>query len=310
MPEVVITEFMDEAGVADLSRDFDVLYDPTLVDDPTRLHDLVADARGIVVRNRTQVGTALLGAAPSLQVVGRLGVGLDNIDVEACEARDIAVLTAGAANANAVAEYVLAAALVLLRPAVVASARVAAGDWPREQMVGGELSGRRLGLIGLGGIARVLAEKAAALGMKVSAHDPPLEPDDPAWSLAESMSLPELLRSSDVVSLHVPLLDSTRHLIDEAALDLMGPETVLVNTARGGIVDERALFSALGAGTLGGAALDVFESEPVGPDQAARFAGVPNLILTPHIAGLTGESQRRVGDVTVQNVRMVLAEGQ
>lgn len=307
MADVVVSEFMDEEAVAGLSADFDVHYDPDLVDAPEDLARLLADARALIVRNRTQVVPDLLAAAPRLEVVGRLGVGLDNIDVDACRERNIEVRTAGAANANAVAEYVIGAAFALLRGALLASDRVAGGEWPRQEMVGTELAERRMGLIGLGGIARLVAIKAAALGMEVVAHDPILSPHDQAWQLATSVELSTLLRAADVISLHVPLLDSTRHLIGPDAVDAMKPGAILINTSRGGIVDEETLLAALRAGRLGGAALDVFETEPVGPDQEERFAGVPNLILTPHIAGLTEESQRRVGEVTAENVRDVLS---
>lgn len=306
MADIVIAEFMDGQAVDGLARDFDVHYDPHLVDEPERLATLVADARALIVRNRTQVRAPLLDAAGSLVVIGRLGVGLDNIDVDACAERNIAVETAGAANANAVAEYVLAVCFSLLRPAVLASSRVAAGDWPRQELVGFELAGRRLALVGLGGIARILATKAAALGMSVAAHDPLLAPDDPAWQYADRMELRSMLESADVVSLHVPLLDSTRHLIDTDAVAAMPDHAILVNTSRGGIVDEAAVVAALRAGTLGGAALDVFESEPVDAESGRCFAGVPNLILTPHIAGLTEESQRRVGEITADKVRAAL----
>lgn len=306
MAEVVITEFMDEAAVAGLKAEFDVHYDANLVDAPDRLAGLLGDSRAIIVRNRTQVRSELLGAAPNLEVVGRLGVGLDNIDVDACRERNIAVCTAGAANANAVAEYVIGAAFSLVRGALRGSDQVIAGTWPRQVMVGTELADRTIGLIGLGGIARLVAIKAAALGMEVVAYDPILSTDDPAWQLAAPVELAELLERAAIISLHVPLLDSTRHLIDADAIGAMTPGAMLINTSRGGIVDEEALLGALESGRVGGAALDVFESEPVGPDQQERFTGVPNLILTPHIAGLTEESQRRVGEVTAAGVRAVL----
>jgi (S)-sulfolactate dehydrogenase len=309
MAEVVITEFMDPAAVAGLTTEFDVHYDPELVDNQAALVELLGDARALVVRNRTRVDPALLEAAPRLAVVGRLGVGLDNIDVEACSQRGVEVRAAGAANAGAVAEYVIGASLSLLRGAFRSSQRVADGDWPRKEMVGFELAGRTLGLIGFGAIARVVAGKAAALEMTVVAHDPILAADDPGWNLAATRDLPELLATSDVISLHVPLIDSTRHLIDREAIAGMRVDAVLINTARGGVVDEVALLEALRSGQLGGAALDVFEAEPVGPDQRERFAEIPNLILTPHIAGLTAESQKRVGRVTADNVRDVLAPG-
>jgi (S)-sulfolactate dehydrogenase len=302
MPEIVISEFMDEAAIRASFAGRDVLYDPKLVDDPTRLAAAVRDARALIVRNRTQVRGALLEAATRLQVVGRLGVGLDNIDVAACEARGIAVYPATGANDLSVAEYVITAALMLLRRAWFASARVAAGEWPRTELMGRELSGKRLGLVGYGAIARVTGRMARGLGMSVAAYDPLLPTDHAAWADASPQPLPELLATSDVVSLHVPLTDATRNMIDAGALAGMRRGAILVNAARGGIVDEAALCSALRSGHLGGAALDVFAREPVDAASGASFVGVPNLILTPHIAGVTDESNVRVSAVTAEAV--------
>jgi (S)-sulfolactate dehydrogenase len=302
MPEIVISEFMDEAAIRASFAGRDVLYDPRLVDDATRLAAAVRDARALIVRNRTQVRGALLEAATRLQVVGRLGVGLDNIDVTACEARGIAVYPASGANDLSVAEYVITAALLLLRRAWFASARVAAGDWPRTELMGRELSGKRLGLVGYGAIARVTGRMARGLGMSVAAYDPLLPADHAAWAEASPQSLSELLAASDVVSLHVPLNDATRNMIDAEALAGMHRGAILVNAARGGIVDEVALCAALRSGHLGGAALDVFAREPVDAASGALFVGVPNLILTPHIAGVTDESNVRVSAVTAEAV--------
>jgi (S)-sulfolactate dehydrogenase len=302
MAEIVISEFMDEAAIRDAFGGRSVLYDPKLVDDAPRLLAEVREARALIVRNRTQVRGALLEAAANLRVVGRLGVGLDNIDVAACEARGIAVYPASGANDLSVAEYVITAALVLLRRAWFATSRVAAGEWPRTDLMGRELGGKRLGLIGFGGIARVTARMARDLGMTISAYDPLLPADDAAWSAAARRTLAEVLAESDVVSLHVPLTPDTRNMIDAGAIARMKRDAILVNAARGGIVDELALADALRAGRLGGAALDVFEREPVDAAYGARFAGVPNLILTPHIAGVTEESNVRVSSVTAQSV--------
>ncbi len=302
MPEIVISEFMDEAAIRASFAGRDVLYDPKLVDDPARLAAAVRDARALIVRNRTQVRGALLEAATRLQVVGRLGVGLDNIDVTACEARGIAVYPASGANDLSVAEYVITAALMLLRHAWLASARVAAGEWPRTELMGRELSGKRLGLVGYGAIARVTGRMARGLGMSVAAYDPLLPTDHAAWADASPQPLPELLATSDVVSLHVPLTDATRNMIDAGALAGMRRGAILVNAARGGIVDEAALCAALRSGHLGGAALDVFAREPVDAASGASFVGVPNLILTPHIAGVTDESNVRVSAVTAEAV--------
>jgi (S)-sulfolactate dehydrogenase len=306
-PDIVITEFMDDAAVAGLAADFPVHYDPGLVDRRTELLAALASARGLIVRNRTQVDTELLDAAPQLVAVGRLGVGLDNIDVAACEARGVSVWPASGANAAAVAEYVIAALLTLFRRAFMSSDRVAAGEWPRTELAGREIAGKRLGLVGFGGIARLVAEKAAALGMEVAAYDPLIEATDAAWGMAIRWpTLDELLAHSDAISLHVPLAAGTRNLLDAAALGKLPKGAIVVNTSRGGVLDEDALVTALRADRLGGAALDVFAVEPVDAAAGARFRDVPNLLLTPHIAGITDESNRRVGAVTAAAIRRAL----
>jgi (S)-sulfolactate dehydrogenase len=302
MPDIVISEFMDEAAIRASFAGRDVLYDPKLVDDPARLAAAVRDARALIVRNRTQVRGALLEAAAKLRVVGRLGVGLDNIDVPACEARGIAVYPASGANDLSVAEYVITAALMLLRRAWLASARVAAGEWPRTELMGRELAGKRLGLVGYGAIARVTGRMARDLGMSVAACDPLLPADHPAWADALRQPLAELLTSSDVVSLHVPLTDDTRNMIDARAIANMRRGAILINAARGGVVDEAALCAALRSGHLGGAALDVFAREPVDAVRGAAVADVPNQIQTPHNAGVTDESNVRVSAVTAEAV--------
>ncbi len=306
MTDVVICEFMDQAAVDGLAAEFDVTYDPGLVDRPDALAAAVADARALVVRNRTQVRGALLDAATSLQVVGRLGVGLDNIDLDACDRRGIKVQPATGANDAAVAEYVIAMAMLLLRNAYLAGPDVVAGEWPRQRCMGREVGGKVLGLVGFGGIARETARRARALGMHIIAYDPFVADEDPAWHDVERSDLDALLSRSDVVSLHVPLSDVTRSLIDARRIACMRQGAVLINTARGGTVDEDAVIDALGSGQLGGAALDVFETEPVTAASGARFAGIANLVLTPHIAGVTQESNVRVSAVTADNVRREL----
>lgn len=306
MSDIVISEFMDEAAIAEVLAGRDVLYDATLVDRPADLAAALADCRALVVRNRTQVRGALLDAAPKLKVLGRLGVGLDNIDVAACEARGIAVRPANGANDLSVAEYVITAALMLLRKAWFATDQVAAGAWPRMSLIGRELAGKRLGLVGYGAIARVTAARARNLGMSIAGYDPFLPPGDPAWSGVERLELRDLLATSDVVSLHTPLTPDTRRMIDAAALAAMQPGAILINAARGGVVDEAALAAALKAGRLGGAALDVFETEPLDAAAGAVFVGAPNLILSPHIAGVTDESNVRVSAVTARAVAAVL----
>ncbi len=302
MMDVVITEFMDRAAVSRLAGRFAVHYDPALADQPELLAGFASEARALIVRNRTQVRGALLAGAGRLACVGRLGAGLDNIDTAACAARGIAVYPATGANDLSVAEYVVTCVMMLLRGAYGASAAVAAGGWPREALIGREMAGKVLGLVGFGSIGRETARRAAALGMEVVAHDPFVAPDDPAWDLAKPLTLNEVLMQADAVSLHVPLTPGTRHLIGAAQISLMKPGAVLVNAARGGVLDEAALAEGLRAGQLSGAALDVFESEPLTAEAGARFAGIANLILTPHIAGLTQESNTRVGALVAERV--------
>ncbi|RST83469.1 hydroxyacid dehydrogenase [Aquibium carbonis] len=302
MADIVITEFMDEGAVGRLKARFDTLYDPALVDRPDELGAAVAGARALVVRNRTQVRGDLLAAATALTCVGRLGVGLDNIDVDACRARGIAVYPATGANDLSVAEYVMATAMTLLRGAFFATADVAGGAWPRQKLIGRELAGKTMGLVGLGSIAREVAWRAQAFGMNVVAYDPMLMADHPAWQFARNVSLDGLLTLSDVVSLHVPLTDATRNMIGTGQLAAMKPDAILINAARGGVVDEAALADALRGKRLGGAALDVFAEEPLSAAEGKRFEGIDNLILTPHVAGVTVESNVRVSDLIADTV--------
>ncbi|MEO0979265.1 MAG: NAD(P)-dependent oxidoreductase [Pseudomonadota bacterium] len=307
--KVVITEFMNEAALAAFGSAVEVHYDPTLVDDPERLHREAADADGLIVRNRTRVDLSLLDAAPRLRVVGRLGVGLENIDLEACAEKGVEVRPATGANTQSVVEYVIGAMLVLRRGVFASSGDVLAGDWPRSLLgAGGEIHGLTLGLLGFGAIAQAVAQAAGALGMKIAAFDLFLPEADPAWSNVRSCDLDELLAIADVLSLHVPLTQTTTGLIGAEALSTMKSGALLINTARGGIVDEAALAAALKEGSLGGAALDVFANEPLDRSSASVFDACPNLILTPHVAGVTQPANVRVSQVTVENVLQVLTD--
>ncbi|MEM9796847.1 MAG: hydroxyacid dehydrogenase [Pseudomonadota bacterium] len=296
---ILITEFMDEAWVDWLRDRAPVTYAPDLPDRPDDLARLAKDATALIVRNRTQVRGDLLAAG--FTCVGRLGVGLDNIDLDGCTTRGIEVFPATGANTLSVAEYVITTAAVLLRGAYLMREQMEAGDWPRVAAgQGREIAGKVLGLVGYGGIARETARLGRALGMDIAGYDPFLPNGTSAWGDTRPLSLEALLAEADVVSLHVPLTDSTRHLIDADAIDGMKPGAVVVNAARGGVVDEPALCAALCDGRLAGAALDTFEKEPLGADNP--FAGVPNLILTPHIGGVTAEANARVSEMTARKV--------
>ena len=296
---------MDEVAVDRLRATFgadEVLYDAKLVDRPDDMAAAVADCEVFIVRNRTQVRGALLDACKQAKVIGRLGVGLDNIDVPTCEARGMRVIPATGANALAVAEYVIATAMTLRRASYLSTADVAAGKWPRNALSAGrETAGSTLGLIGYGSIGQMTGALAHGLGMKVIAYDPALLEGHAAWSgVAHRADLATLITTADVISLHVPLVDATRNMFNAERIAVMKPGAILINTARGGIIDEAALAAALKSGHLGGAAIDVFATEPLPASDV--FAGCPNLILTPHIAGVSFEANVRVSSMIADAV--------
>lgn len=300
---IVISEFMDERAVAQLAAAHEVLYDPLLVDDTPRLITEAASADVLIVRNRTQVRNALLSALGQCRIVGRLGVGLDNIDVSGCEAKNIEVIPATGANALSVAEYVIASTMLLLRGAFTSTEAVAGGQWPRAALGNGrETAGKTLGIIGFGSIGQTVARMAQGLGMKVIAFDAVLQPDAAVFGQAgvTSCGLDALVRQADVVTLHVPLADTTRGLFNAARIAAMKKGAVLINTSRGHIVDLQAVAAALRSGHLGGAAIDVFDVEPLSAD--ASLQNCPHLILSPHISGVTSEANERVSFMIANKV--------
>ncbi len=304
---IVVTELLAPPGPAMLEASgHPVTFDPTLWRDAGRLQAVLGNAEALIVRNQTPVTAQLLDAAPKLRVVGRLGVGLDNIDLAATRARGIIVTAGRNANAIAVAEYVLAAILHTARDLGAADASVRAGEWDRVHFGGTELWERTLGLIGVGEIGRRVARRAQAFGMNVIGYDPLVGPYDfaPAEQAITLLPLDEVLASADVLSVHVPLIAATRSLINAERLAKMRPHAVLINTARGGIVDEVALHNALNAGRVYRAVLDVREVEPPAGDDPLRTCNA--VILTPHIAGLTAQAQERTSRLVVGDVLRVL----
>jgi len=305
---VVVSEPMHPEGVARLREVAEVDYDPVLFRDRAALLERVATAVALVVRNQTVVDEALLQQAERLRVIGRLGVGLDNIDLKAAAARAIPVVTARGANAVAVAEYVFACLLHFTRDLAGVDETVRRGRWDRT-LGGTELWGKVLGIVGLGDIGQRVALRARAFGMRVMAADPVATSTH--WAVMEAgvelTDLPTLLARSDFLTLHLPLTPETQHVIGRKELLLMKPSAYLINSARGGIVDEQALADALTHGRLQGAALDVREHEPPGPDDP--LARVPRLLLTSHIAGLSEEATLRVARAVADGVTKVLQAG-
>jgi D-3-phosphoglycerate dehydrogenase len=266
----------------------------------------LADADALLVRSAVFVDASMMDKAPKLRVIGRAGVGVDNIDLEAATKRGIAVMNTPGGNAIAVAEHTLALMLALARHVSRADASTHAGKWEKKSLQGSELKGKTLGIVGLGKIGVEVAKRAVAFGMKIVAHDPYV-----AFSFAQQLQitlvpLDELFAKSDYISLHVGLTPQTQGMINAASLAKMKKGTRLVNCARGELLDDAAVVAALQSGHLGGAALDVFRDEPL---KDSPFHAAPNVILTPHIAGSTNEAQDAVGVQIAMQVREYLLKG-
>ncbi len=260
---------------------------------PEALRSIIGDYHGLAIRSATRVDAALLEAAPALRVVGRAGIGVDNVDLAAAAARGVAVMNTPDGNVITTAEHAIALMFALARKIPAAHHALLSGRWEKARFVGREISGKTLGIIGLGNIGRVVADRAQGLRMRVIAHDP-LVPRSKAHHLGvELVALDALLATADIVSLHVPRVDWTNNLLTRERLASMKRGALLVNAARGGLVDERAVRELVESGHLGGAAFDVFEREPVGVDHP--LVGHDNIVVTPHLGASTHEAQDNVG---------------
>ena len=305
---ILITEFMDETAIKKLEKRYNVIYDSSLFENPAAISKIIGGAKAIIVRNKTLITRNLLDKAPLLTCVGRLGVGLDNIDIKGCEEKRITVYPATGANSNSVAEYVICTSMLLLRGAFFKKNKMVSGLWPREESSGSEVNGKTMGLIGFGEIAQKVKRIAVSIGMKIVAHDPYLQPHSKIWKGTDNLTLDELLKYSDIISLHVPLTKETKNLIDKTKIELLKPTAIIINAARGGIIDEDALASALEKGRIRGAALDVFTNEPLDKEAAKKFGGLENIILTPHIGGITIESNKQVSLMIADKVNQHLSK--
>jgi D-3-phosphoglycerate dehydrogenase len=303
---VVVADNIDEQGI-DLLRkepDFEVV---STVGAAERLPRELSRAQALLVRSSTRVTEELLAHAPLLRVVGRAGIGVDNIDVQAATRHGIAVINAPGANTVSAAEHAFALLLALVRRVPWASASMRRGEWDRKSFGGTELRGKVLGLVGLGRIGAHVSGIARAFGMDVIAYDPVLSGEGAKQLHVHLVELDNLLERADVISLHAPITDETRHLLNKQRLALMKPTAVVINTARGGLIDTEALCDAVESGKLAGAALDVFDPEPLACDSPLRNCG--NIILTPHLAASTQEAQARVSVEISRSVRDALRTG-
>jgi D-3-phosphoglycerate dehydrogenase len=274
---------------------------------PDALREALADSDGLVVRSETRVTPDLMDTARKLRVIGRAGVGVDNIDVPAATARGIVVMNAPDGNTITTAEHTLALLIALARNIPQANSSVKAAKWERKRFIGAELQGKTLGIIGLGRIGRAVAARARAFGMKIVGHDPFIAPDQARDLEIESASLDEVFSRADFLTVHTPLTSETRGLIGAQAFAKMKKGARIINCARGGLVDESALYQAIKSGTIAGAALDVFEQEPPSPDHP--LLGLEEVIVTPHLGASTTEAQEGVAVTVAEQMRDYLLTG-
>lgn len=304
---VVATDRISESGLGPLLEDDRFLVHR--IDDSASVvfENALHEARGLIVRSTTRVTPEMMDMATALEGIGRAGVGVDNIDIGAATQRGIAVFNAPTGNSNAAVELTMALLLSLARRVTAADRSVREGRWDRSSFQGVELRGRTLGLIGAGNIGGEVARLAQAFGMKVLVYDPYLSDERAAALGVALVDLGWVLETADLISLHVPLTDETKGLIDASAIEKMKKTSFLLNASRGGVVDEDAVAAALHDGRIAGAALDVYESEPLPPESPLRLA--PNLVLTPHLGASTDEAQIGVAFEVSEKLKRMLTDG-
>ena len=301
--KVLVTEKLAERGLTLLEQDFDVDVRTELA--KGGLAGAIAPYDAVIIRSGTQVDAAAIEAGDSLKVIGRAGIGLDNVDVEAATRKGVMVVNAPQSNILSAAEHTLALLLALARNVPQADSSLRGGGWEREKFQGVELHGKTLGIVGLGRVGTMVAQRSLSFGMRLIAYDPYVSKDRARELGIELMpDLGALLVQADFITIHLPKTSETEALIGERELSLMKEDALIVNTARGGIIHEAALANALRAGRLGGAAVDVFETEP--PPTDHPLIGLPNAIVTPHLGAATREAQDKAGIAIAEMVRLAL----
>ena len=306
-PAVLISDALSEDAVRVLeARGLRVTFDPSLGKDPERLRAALPGHQGLAIRSASKATAELIESAPDLRVIGRAGIGVDNVDVEAATKAGIVVMNTPFGNATTTAEHAIAMLLALARHIPQASESTHKGLWEKSRFTGTEVTGKTLGLIGCGNIGAIVASRAQGLRMKVAAYDPYLTEERAEALGVERLSLDDLLARADFVSIHTPLTDQTRNILGAEALSKAKPGLRLINCARGGLVDEAALLNALDAGRIGGAALDVFEVEPA---RENPLFGREDVICTPHLGAATAEAQEIVATQIAEQIADYLLTG-
>ena len=308
MKKVLITEFMEQDSIDSISKVFHVTYDPSLHKDTEQLSTQIALVDAVIVRNKTQLSKTLLVHAKNLSFVGRLGVGLDNIDTNYCSDNNIFVQPATGMNADSVAEYVISCALSLLKKIPISHSGTVSGQWPRTSIESRELGGKTLGLLGFGVIGKKVSRLAQVFGANVIAYDPFILSSDSEKLGVSLVSQEELFSFSDVISIHLPLTDETKDLINYSSFNKMKKTPIIINSSRGSIVNEKDLLKAYKENLIKGFALDVYISEPIEEEFSKEITSSMNCILTPHTSGITVESNVRVSQFIADKVIRFFAD--
>ena len=296
MINILITEFIDPEALKILSKDFNVIYKKDIWENSDYLKKEINKFEGIIVRNKTNLNQSILEKAANLKYIGRLGVGLDNIDTEYCKKNNIFVQPATGMNADSVAEYVISSSLSLLKKTKLINAKTQSGQWPRTSITTNELKGKILGLIGFGDIAKKVLKLINAFEVTTIAFDPFITSQEMEEHNVKKVTFENILSLADIISIHVPLNNETKYLFDKKIFQKMNNKPIIINSSRGGIINEIDLLEAYKNNYISGFALDVYEHEPVNKIFLKNITNDMNCILSPHIAGVTEESNTRVSE--------------
>lgn len=299
MTKILITEFIDSQSLQNINKKFDVIYKKDAWQNKDFLEREIQKFDGIIVRNKTSLDKKILINASNLKFIGRLGVGLDNIDTEYCKKNNIIVQPATGMNSDSVAEYVVNSSLTLLKKTHIIKEQTLQGKWPRTSIVTKELKGKTLGLIGFGDISKKVLNLVNVFDVSCIAYDPFITSKQMEAENVKKVSFDEILNLADIISIHVPLNNETKYLFDRQAFIKMKKQPIIINSSRGGVINEKDLIDAYKNKYISGFALDVFENEPVNETFYKNISNDMNCILTPHIAGVTEESNVRVSNFII-----------
>ena len=299
MTNILITEFIDSQSLQNINQEFDVIYKKDAWQNRDYLEKEIHNFDGIIIRNKTNLDESILEKAVNLKYIGRLGVGLDNINTKYCNKNNIFVQPATGMNADSVAEYVINSSLILLKKTLIVSDQTRKGNWPRNTIVTNELKGKTLGLIGFGYIAKKVFKLANSFGVSIITYDPFISSEQIESFSIKKVSFNEILKLSDIISIHVPLSEENKYMFNNQVFSKMEKKPIIINSSRGGIINEKDLLDAYSNNIISGFALDVFENEPIDEEFYTNISKNMNCILTPHTAGVTEESNTRVSNFII-----------